>query len=377
MYFPAEYKAMIEVVNAFNQAMPLVKVHVRKKLGWKCSLAASVFSICAAVSFILCYGILGIKTAENHHILTKEEEEWKAYLEKKKLVRIHNANGEKIERKNQIKYKKERIGGWTWMLPIVFCLLSCGLGVLANLYPKIDIYTEPKGNLGRYLDDIYRETAIYEDHIDNVKDDAKNDCTPEIDFFNLKDFKDLDFFNKTEEFLRPLREVVNRTRTYIVANVSKELFGDDLVKDMKELKKLDLRYLGMLLLLPRVLALLTLVFGGLVMSCAACQMNIFLEPQKIVNFYGAICVFSLVYVLGTQLAIYNILSDLGVPIWKITVRPGLGFIYDIAADAIMWSVYIGMKNQYFFALPKRKVTVSYHVPSVSDQNDVDPQNQIN
>ena len=249
--------AIDEVTSAFNEAMPLVKVHVKKKLGWKCSLAASVFSISAAFSFIICYCILNIKTAKNHHILTKEEEEWKAYLEKKKLVSYTNAFGEKIEKKNQIKYKKERIGGWTWILPIIFCLLSCGFGVVANLYPKIDIYREPKGNLGRYLDDIFRETAIYEDHINNVKDNAENDCTP-IDLHKML-LKDMpwakDFFKKAEEFLEPLKDVVNRTRTQIIANVGEELFGEDLAKNIKELRKLDLRYLGMILLLPRVLAL--------------------------------------------------------------------------------------------------------------------------
>ena len=101
-----------------------------------------------------------------------------------------------------------------------------------------------------------------------------------------------------------------------------------------------------------------------------------MEPQKIVDFYGYICSFSVIYVLGTQLAIFNILSDIGVPIYKITIRPGLGFMYDIAADAIMCSVYIGMKNEYFFAIPRRKVTVSYDVPGVSDGIDQNPQNQI-
>lgn len=374
--------AIDEVVNAFNEAMPFVKVHVKKKLGWKCSLAASVFSISAAFSFIICYFILAMRTSKNHQVLTKEEEDWKAYLEKKKLVSYTTAFGEKFERKNQIKYKKERIGGWTWILPITFCLLSCGLGVVANLYPKIDIYREPKGNLGRYMDKILQETAIYEDHFNNMKDNAENDCTPAFLKINFREII-LDempwaknFSEKAKEFIEPLFQIVNRTRQQFIEDVGEELFGEDVLEDIKELKKLDLRYLGMILLIPRVLALLTLVFGCLIMTCATCQMSVIIEPQKIVDFYGAICTFSVIYVLGTQLAIFNILSDLGVPIYKITIRPGLGFIYDIAADALMCSVWIGMKNEYFFAIPRRKVTVSYDVPGVSDGIDQNPQNQI-
>ena len=35
------------------------------------------------------------------------------------------------------RYKKERIGPWTWVLPIVICIIACGFGVMANLYPKV------------------------------------------------------------------------------------------------------------------------------------------------------------------------------------------------------------------------------------------------
>ena len=113
------------------------------------------------------------------------------------------------------------------------------------------------------------------------------------------------------------------------------------------------------------------------MSIATCQMTIIpaIEPRKIVKFYGSVCIFSVIYVLGTQMALFNILSDIGVPFYRITVRLGLGFMYDIAADAIMCSVYIGMKNEYFFAIPRRKVTVSYSVPGVSDSGP-NPPNRI-
>ena len=45
---------------------------------------------------------------------------------------------------------------------------------------------------------------------------------------------------------------------------------------------------------------------------------------------------------------------------------GLGFMYDIASEAVMWSIWIGMQNEFFFAIPRRKKTVTYSVPGVSD-----------
>ena len=47
-------------------------------------------------------------------------------------------------------------------------------------------------------------------------------------------------------------------------------------------------------------------------------------------------------------------------------RFGLGFIYDVVADFILISIYIGMKNEFFFAVPKRKTVVVYEVPGVSN-----------
>ena len=36
------------------------------------------------------------------------------------------------------------------------------------------------------------------------------------------------------------------------------------------------------------------------------------------------------------------------------------------ADCIMLSVYVGMNNEFFVAIPKRKTIVTYSVPGVSD-----------
>ena len=72
------------------------------------------------------------------------------------------------------------------------------------------------------------------------------------------------------------------------------------------------------------------------------------------------------YVVGVQLALYNFLTTFGIPFYHLNLRFGLGFVYDLVADFILLSVYVGMKNEFFFAIPKRKTVVTYSVPGVSD-----------
>ena len=86
-----------EVANAFNEAMPLLNVHVQKKLGWKLSIAASTFAICSAISFIIAYLILRAKTNKDHENLTNEEKEWREFVDSKKKCTYYNAFGPKIE----------------------------------------------------------------------------------------------------------------------------------------------------------------------------------------------------------------------------------------------------------------------------------------
>ena len=172
-----------------------------------------------------------------------------------------------------------------------------------------------------------------------------------------------------------LQEIVSRTRKQLISDIGDELFGEEVVQNIKDFKKLDLQYIGMLLLIPRAISLCILIFGMITMSIATCQMTIIVEPKKIVDAFGALCIFSVIFVLGTQLSIFNILSDIGVPFYRITTRLGLGFMYDLVCDSIMISIWIGMTNEFFFAIPRRKVTVSYSVPGVSDSGP-NPQNRI-
>ncbi len=71
--------------------------------------------------------------------------------------------------------------------------------------------------------------------------------------------------------------------------------------------------------------------------------------------------------VGVQFALYTFLTSFGIPLYHLELRFGPGFAYDLAADFVLVSVYVGMKNEFFFAIPKRKTTVTYSVPGVSDQ----------
>ena len=55
----------------------------------------------------------------------------------------------------------------------------------------------------------------------------------------------------------------------------------------------------------------------------------------LVDAYGKVAIFSLVYVTGAQLSLFNILSSFAVPFYHIYVRFGAGFVYDVTADAIL------------------------------------------
>ena len=69
-------------------------------------------------------------------------------MEKRELVSIKTAMGEKLNRWTQIKYQ-EWIGPWTWVLPILICFIACSFGIIANLYPNFEMAREPKGTLSR------------------------------------------------------------------------------------------------------------------------------------------------------------------------------------------------------------------------------------
>ena len=124
--------------------------------------------------------------------------------------------------------------------------------------------------------------------------------------------------------------------------------------------------LALIFTIPRFLCLLVLLFGCFMASIFQCTMQISpmceaVQPRKIVDCYGKIAMFSMVYVIGAQLSISNILSSFGVPFFHIFVQYGTGFFYDLVADAILFATYVGMNNEYFFAIPRKQVLVTFSI----------------
>ncbi len=362
-----------EVVRLLNDNIPIASVHVERKLGWNLNMAAAAFSLLSGLSFTIRSFILKWQTWKNHENITNEELDWKYELEKRELITIRTAVGSKIEKRTQLKYKKERIGPWTWVLPILLCSAACGFGFLANVNPKLEFSMEPKGTMGRMIDRVLDRIDFYDVDKHDVKNDTSKECLPYTSFSDAMTesgyssilMKPVDeFFNETEKIVKPLRDSLTGLRKQLLLDFQEDLFGTTLDNFWTQH---DLQYLGMLFTAPRIICLLILLFGMFMASIHVCCMRIFqaVEPARLISAYGKVCIFSVVYVIGTQMAIYILLSDIGVPFYRISIRFGLGFVYDVVADFILLSVYIGMNNQFFFAVPKRRTIVAYEIPGAS------------
>ena len=94
-----------ELQATFNETLPLLSVHVSRKIGWVISLAARGAAIISSICFITTYCILARWTNVDHENLTNEEVEWKEMLNRKKKVSYKTALGNKIEWANQVKTK--------------------------------------------------------------------------------------------------------------------------------------------------------------------------------------------------------------------------------------------------------------------------------
>ena len=119
-----------ELQAAFNKSLPFLDIHVKRKLGWKISLAASAFTMASALSFLITYSILEYYTYKNQDNI---------------------AFGPEIDRKKQIKYENEQFAWWTWLIPIIICIIACGLGMLANFYSRFNMVIEPKGKFVKFV----------------------------------------------------------------------------------------------------------------------------------------------------------------------------------------------------------------------------------
>merc|ERR1712107_326944 len=165
---------------------------------------------------------------------------------------------------------------------------------------------------GRVLD--------YEKAMNKTKGEAEEECLPYVSFADVirdhsrwSEKKNLlmspitDFFSETQKIMRPLKQIVVRTRRQLISDVGDQLFGEEVRQHIQEQDILDLQYLGLLLLIPKVLQLLTLILGWLSMTYAThCSMEIIssIEPRRLVTFFGRMCMFSFVYCICTQLDLY-------------------------------------------------------------------------
>lgn len=366
-----------ELVRLLGENVAAVaKVELHRKLGWTLSMAGTGFAAAAATSYSVAYLILQVQTSKDHENITNEELDWKRELEARELITIQTALGAKLEKRTQMKYKREAIGPWTWVVPILLVSVSILFGVAANLNPKLEMKREPKGPFGRLVDKVYQKISVYEDDMYSVGNDTESECLPyptlddvlrEGGANNILVSPVRKFRAATQNLVRPLKDVVSGLRKQLVIDIDEELFGGNLDNLWRAN---HLQYVGMVFLVPRVLCLLILAFGCLMSSVFVCQMRIgcqSVEPRRIVEAFGKVALFSAIYVCAAQLSVFNLLSSFGVPLYRIEVRLGLGFVYDLVADAILISTYIGMKNEFFFTIPKRKTVVVYTVPGVSDE----------
>ena len=331
-----------ELEAAFNNSLPFLDIYIKRKLGWKISVAASAFAMASAFSFFINYWILENYTYKNPDNISFPS---------------------KIERTIKIKYEKEQFAGWTWLLPIFICTIACGLGVLANFYPRFNMVIEPKGKFGQAIETVLNKISLYEYDMKKVKQQAEEQCLP---FATLRHVltgivdnrKHLlmppinNFFNQTNNVVQPLKEVVTRTRRQLITDLGDIFFVEETTRKIKELDQLNFQYLGSLFILPRLIQLFILIFGMLTTSCPVWRGTILssFQPKIIVNVFGKMCMFSFVYCILTQVSIYNILTDLDTPLYRISISWGLGFMYDMASEAFMWSIWLGMNNPFFFTM---------------------------
>ena len=59
------------------------------------------------------------------------------------------------------------------MVPIMLAMLACGFGILANLHPKMEMSREPRGKIGKMIDQVTHQTMIYLKIAHNLKGRSK------------------------------------------------------------------------------------------------------------------------------------------------------------------------------------------------------------
>ena len=73
-------------------------------------MSGNGFALIAAVIKLISSFILQWQTSKDHENITNSEKDWQNELQKRELEQILTPHGVKLERRTQLKYKKERIG---------------------------------------------------------------------------------------------------------------------------------------------------------------------------------------------------------------------------------------------------------------------------
>ena len=50
----------------------------------------------------------------------------------------------------------------TYLIASQLCMIACGFGFLANIHPKLEFGLEPKGRMGRLIDNIIDKIDFYD-----------------------------------------------------------------------------------------------------------------------------------------------------------------------------------------------------------------------
>ena len=73
-------------------------------------MAGNAFALAASFFNLIATFILQWQTSKDHENITNSEKDWQNELKMRELEQILTPHGVKLERRTQLKYKKERIG---------------------------------------------------------------------------------------------------------------------------------------------------------------------------------------------------------------------------------------------------------------------------
>ena len=354
-----------ELIQLLDKSIPFVKVSIHYKFGWTLSLIASGFAVCGTFLYWLVALVQKIQYDKDHENLTAAEESWKAEIEKRKMIAVKTPFGDIFQMKSQASYGRSRISAWTWVLPILLTLIACAFGIAANMTPKIEMKAEEKGDLTLYLEKSKRdfeELRTTGNEVQNFRNETQ--CLPPT----LDTYLEQENVNLKKVLLAPVTASEALMKEFI-APIEREF--DQTYEEIKNGTKAiwedyNLDYLGLIFNIPRFVCLLIVLFGCFISFLHTCQMKIIVEPRKIVDIYEKLAFFSIIYVIGSCMTIYSLLTSFGIPFCHMYVKFGHGFVYDVVADCILLATRTGMRNEFFFAIPKKKTTVTYEIPNVTN-----------